>query len=322
MSTNDEIKSSEVKIERATEILWKIIWFCFYMILFPLACSVLVSYISGFLVLQIKGEDPHFVWAFTILSLMFSLFFFYIGFDRYRNKPFFKNKENNLSARVHIPFLVSIASVSITPVIELITSEGQTGKFGILPLISFVIIYNIVWFYFYFKPIDVFNYITGEFEHFKEPISIFTALYNIVIIINYVLQIVFLAFVSFTLFSWIFILVTNICFYLFLFFYTKNIRAIVVDAMQEGRQFKKEILEFKYKYVNTFITLIFCLLIQLVILYAIYNSTLLHFTVSDLLVVIFIVLVVVMIFLKVLFYSYFYYSPEVEVESTKEVKKA
>ena len=179
-SSND----SEERIRRATEFIWKVWWFCFYLIIAPIACALLTFYITDFITIQITGQsDFHFAIAFSLLALTFSLFFFYIGFDRYRDKPFFKNIENNLVARIHIPYFVTFAAVVLTPIVELITSQWQTGKFGLFPLITFIVIYNITWFYIYFKPVDLFDDTDKRFKHSVGITSILTNLHNFIFII-------------------------------------------------------------------------------------------------------------------------------------------
>ncbi len=113
---------------------------------------------------------------------MFALLFFYKAFDKYRSNPFFQNKRNNLLARIHINYLISILALIVTPIFILIS---PADSFTLLPLISFSVLYNIVYYYYRFQPIGFFNKAEGEFKHAANFQIIVKQPYNLVILINY-----------------------------------------------------------------------------------------------------------------------------------------
>ena len=318
--------NSEERIRKATELIWKVWWFCFYLIIAPVACALLSYYITDFLVIQIKGvADFHFALAFSLLTLTFSLFFFYIGFDRYREKPFFLNTQNNLVARIHISYLVTFAAIILTPIVELITSQWQTGKFGLFPLIAFIILYNITWFYVYFKPVDLFDETEIKFKHFKSFLSFFTSLHNLILVVNYIIQIVFLAAISYTQLSWLFIFLTNMIFYLITIIYTKNIRFRIVNALKEKiSRFPDELIEYKQKLVSSNVGFYFCLLVQLVLLHILFSPFVPDLSILDIFNALLIICCLIIIFFKVELYVYIHYSHlyEIEIEEEKQKKLA
>ena len=317
-SSND----SEERIRRATEFIWKVWWFCFYLIIAPIACALLTYYITDFITIQITGQsDFHFAIAFSLLALTFSLFFFYIGFDRYRDKPFFKNIENNLVARIHISYFVTFAAVLLTPIVEFITSQWQTGKFGLFPLIAFIVIYNITWFYFYFKPVDLFDDAEKRFKHIVGITSIFTNLHNFIFIISYIIQIVFLAFISYTQLSWFYLFILNVFFYGITLLFTRNVRFRITNAIKENRKFLNELIEFKQKLVSSNIGLFFCISILLTFLHLLFSPLMPPLSSLDLFNISLIILCLIIIFLKVELYVYFHYTHHLELASEERRKK-
>ena len=110
--------------------------------------------------------------AISVIVYAFSLLFFFKAYDKYRNEPFFLNKKNNLRARINIFFLISIFSLIATPLFIFVTPENYT--FDLLPLISFIILYNIVWLYYFYQPTDFFHVTEREFKHihkFKKSVA-------------------------------------------------------------------------------------------------------------------------------------------------------
>ncbi|MFW9989833.1 MAG: hypothetical protein ACFFC3_14370, partial [Candidatus Odinarchaeota archaeon] len=131
--------NSQEKIKKATEFLQRSWWFCFYLVITPL--------ITAFLTLVIfiqSGVNIYISLAFSVLSFIFALLFFFKVYDKYRRKPFFLNKENNSTARIHSLFLISIFSLIITPIFYLISPVNI--PFTLLPLISYAILYNIIYY--------------------------------------------------------------------------------------------------------------------------------------------------------------------------------
>jgi uncharacterized membrane protein len=104
-------KKSEESLQKATDILQKIWWFSFFLVIAPLATGFTSYWIFGFF-----RQGFYIDLSFSVITYMFALLFFYKAFDKYRNKPFFLNKRNNLLARIHIVYLISILALIVTPI--------------------------------------------------------------------------------------------------------------------------------------------------------------------------------------------------------------
>jgi len=107
---SNKIASSDEKLTKATELLWKVWWFSFYLIIVPSLIAVV-----GFFIYFFIGKDLIVSVGLSIITFMFVLLFFYKAFDKYRKIPIFSNKLNNLSARINIVFLITILALSVTP---------------------------------------------------------------------------------------------------------------------------------------------------------------------------------------------------------------
>jgi len=247
---------SEGKIEKATEFLWKVWWFCFYLIIVPSLIAVIGFYIFNFIV-----QDIYISSGFAVLSFLFSLLFFYKPFDKYRTNSFFLNQNNNPTARIHIVYLVSIVSLVVTPIFVYITPEDY--NFELLPLISYCILYNIVYFYFRFQPIDYFDNSIRKFKHYGQFFDSVNKFYNIVIIINYVFHIVFLSYTFDTKFSWLFALISNLVFYIVSLGSTRKIAKTISKKVQNGESISIELNEYKHNYSVLIMSLVFILIIQM-----------------------------------------------------------
>ena len=247
---------SEGKIERATELLWKVWWFCFYLLIVPSLIAVIGFYIFNFII-----QDIYISSGFAVLTFLFSLLFFYKPFDKYRTKSFFINQKNNPTARIHILYLVSVVSLIVTPVFVYITPEDY--YFELLPLISYCILYNIVYFYFRFQPIDYFDNTKRKFKHYTQFFDSIGKFYNIVIIINYVFHIVFLSYTFDTKFSWLFALVSNLVFYIVSLGTTRGIAKTISKKVQNGESISFELNEYKHKFSILIMSLVFILIIQM-----------------------------------------------------------
>ncbi|MHA1491171.1 MAG: hypothetical protein ACTSRI_16175 [Promethearchaeota archaeon] len=222
---NPNLEEKEERIKKATEFLTKSWWFCFYLIIAPIIV-VLITFLLlfGFIIYFFFTKDENiryvFSFAFSCLAYMLSLLFFYKAFDKFRKKPYFKNLENNLSARINVLFLITISSLVVTPLFIYITPEDNA--FELLPLISFIILYNIVWYYYFYQPIDYYDDSEGKFEYIRDLKASIKQWHNLIIIVNYIVQIIFLALIFYTEFSWLYALITNIVFYLLTSIYTRN----------------------------------------------------------------------------------------------------
>ena len=247
---------SEEKIEKATELLWKIWWFSFYLIIVPSLVAVVGYFIFFFI-----GKDLYVSIGLSVITFMFVMLFFYKSFDKYRNNPFLLNTKNNLSARIDILFLITILALIVTPIFLILPTEDN--YFELLPLISFIILYNIVYYYYFFQPIDIFDFGEEKYKHevpfsqwIKQP-------YNLVIIVNYVVHILFLSYTFYTNLSWLFSLISNIIFYLISRLATmRNIKNLS-KSNKNNNEFLRELTKFKKKFVNSILSLNFALLIQM-----------------------------------------------------------
>jgi len=249
-------RSSEEKIEKVTELLWKIWWFSFYLIIVPSLVAVV-----GFFIFFFIGKDLYVSIGLSVITFMSVLLFFYKAFDKYRNNPFFLNRKNNLSARINLLFLITILALIVTPIFVIFTPGDN--YFELLPLISFIVLYNIVYYYFYFQPIDSFDVAEEKYIHeipfsqwIKQP-------YNLILIFNYVIHILFLSYTFNTKVSWLFPLVSNIIFYLISRGTTmKNIKKLSTSNI-DNYTFLRELTIYKKKYLNSILSLNFALLIQM-----------------------------------------------------------
>ncbi len=202
---SNKIASSEEKLTKATELLWKVWWFSFYLIIVPSLIAVV-----GFFIYFFIGKDLIVSVGLSIITFMFVLLFFYKAFDKYRNNPFFSNKVNNLSARIDIVFLITILALIVTPIF-VVFAPGD-DYFELLPLISFSILYNIVYYYYYFQPIGFYDPEEDRFNHAVSSSQVVRQPYNIIIFINYIVHIVSLSYTFNTKVSWLYPLIRNIIF--------------------------------------------------------------------------------------------------------------
>ncbi len=304
--------NSEEKFKKATELLQKFWWFCFYLVISPITIGLV-----GFWIFLLFLNDL-FALSLSVITFMFAFLFFLKAYDKYRDKSFFLNKENNLIARIHITFLISILSFIVTPIFTLIPSEDVS--FELLPLISFALLYNIVYFYYNFKPIAFFNIAEGEFKHgidfkltIKQP-------YNFIIVINYIAHLIFLSITFRTKFSWVFALATNLVLYLITIANTKKICSSIKESIKENRSILLLLTEFKQKFVISITSLVFILLIQMpLIVIIIFSFSGTQYTSLELLNSSFLSIIFLFLYLKSLFYANFYYSNRINVyrDSTK-----
>jgi len=247
---------SEGRIEKVTELLWKIWWFFFYLLIVPSLIALIGFYIINFLVLDLYISS-----GFAVLIFIFSIFVFYKPFDKYRVKSFFRNKHNNPRARIHILYLVSILALVVTPIFVYITPEDYF--FELLPLISYCVLYIIVYFYYSYQPIDYFDNLNDSFERYELLSDSLKKYYNVVIIINFVSHVVFLSYTFETKLSWFFALASDLIFYLISFFSTKKVTKNIENLIQNKQPIEFELNEFKHKFSISIISLVFTLLIQM-----------------------------------------------------------
>jgi hypothetical protein len=294
--------NSEGKIEKVTESLWKVWWFSFYLIIVPSLVAVV-----GFFIFYFVGKDIYVSIGLSVITFMFVLMFFYKAFDKYRNKPFFLNRKNNLSARVDILFLITILSLIVTPIF-VIFIPGDS-YFELLPLISFVILYNIAYYYFYFQPIDIFDVAEEKFKH-ETPFSQWIKQpYNLILLINYIIHIIFLSYTFNTKVSWLFPLISNVVFYIISrLTIIKNIKALSTSNIKNSTLLR-ELTLYKKKYVNSILSLNFALLIQMPLaITLIYMLMGVQHELVELITIMFLALIFLLFYFKIRLYINSFYS--------------
>ena len=294
-------KKPEERIEKATELLWKIWWFCFYIIIVPSIIAVILFFVFNFFI-----RDLILSIGFSLLGFMFSTLFLYKSFDKYRKNPFFLNFKNNPSARIHILFLITILSLIVTPIFVFVTPEDYS--FELLPVISFSLLYNIVYYYYYFQPIDFFSLSDRGFKHAVKFGLAIKQFYNLIIVINYVIHIVFLSFTFVTKFSWFFALITNFIFYLVTLISTRQTCKKLYEEINENEPVLESLIIYKQKFSLSLITLIFALLMQMpFVMIIIFNISALVNALPQLINASFLSLVFILLYLKLRVYIAIYF---------------
>ncbi|MFW9829293.1 MAG: hypothetical protein ACFFEY_17085, partial [Candidatus Thorarchaeota archaeon] len=312
MNSENNISSGE-KIKKATELLQKIWWFSWFLIIAPLTVSI-----ACFFILNLFQLGFIISLSLSVVAFMFALLFFYKAFDKYRNKPFFLNKKNNLIARIHILFLISIMAFTVSPIFIIISKFSVS--LVLLPLISYVVLYNIIYYYYYYQPIDYFNLTEKEFKHagnlklsLKQP-------YNILILVNYIIHIIFLVFTAYTNFSWLYALITNLLLYLITLVTTKNQINKINESISQEKLILNELTVFKQKFVLCILNLIFITLIlipSINIITLILSGTYIFsiFVVNSA----FLIVIFILFYFKARFYVGYYYSFRLELYKEPEI---
>ncbi|MFX1281758.1 MAG: hypothetical protein ACFFA3_20585, partial [Promethearchaeota archaeon] len=305
--------NKEEKIKKYTEKLQKLWWFSFYLIISPLGIGV-VSF-TVFFGLFLLG--PYYAFSLSVIVYMFSFLFLLKSYDKWRDNSFFLNKENNLEARIHILFLISLLSFIVTPIFIFLY---PTDSFALLPLISFAFLYNIVYYYYRFKPIAYFNVSEKEFQHGIDTKLTLKQPYNYIILINYIIHIIFLSITASTNFSYVFTLLTNLILYFITLTSTKKICNNIKETIKSNRPILLDLTRFKQKFVISVTSLVFILLIQLPLINIIISSISgSQFTGLDLLNNSFLALIFLFLYLKSIFYINIYYSNRITIY-TKSIK--
>ena len=298
-------KSSEEKLTKATELLQKVWWFTFFLVIAPFAVGFVIYAISNATRLHILISL-----SLSVIAFMFAFLFFYKAFDKYRNKPFFLNKENNLDARIHIIYVITILSLIVAPIFSVISElRRENLSFKFLPLISFAILYNIVYYYYSHKPIDFYNKAEGEFKSAISVELIIKQPYNIIILFNYVIHFIFLYFTFPTDLSWAFALITNISLYILTFTNARKTSNKIKESIKTNKPFLEDLTRFKQKFLISITSLTFILLIQMPFVLMIFpgkidNSLFAWFKANG----IFLSVIFLLVYFKAIFYIYFHYS--------------
>jgi hypothetical protein len=135
--------------------------------------------------------------------------------------------------------------------------------FEFLPLISFCILYNIVYYYYYFQPIGFYDSTEEKFNHAISSAQIIRQPYNIAVVVNYIVHIVFLSYTFNTKVSWLFPLIWNIVFYITSRLSSVKICKNITSSIGNKKPFLEDLTIFKKKFVNSLLSLVFVLLIQM-----------------------------------------------------------
>ena len=313
MKSNNS-KNSQERLTKATELLQKIWLFSFFLIIAPF-----IAAFAFFLIFSFAQVGLFIALSLSVVAFMFALLFFYKAFDKYRDNPFFLNKKNNLRARIHVLFLISILSFVTTPIFILIS---PFDSFIYLPLISYAILYNIIYYYYYFQPIGFFSLSEKEFKHAKSLEMTIKQPYNFLIIVNYIIHIVFLTYTAPTNFSWLYALTTNLLIYVITFTLTRNQVNSVQDSIDNKTPILKDLTSFKQRFVISQVTLIFLLLVQIPFITMII-FVLSGFQFADLQVIshLFLILIFVLFYFKSRFYVSFHYTSRLRLYTESEKKE-
>ncbi len=312
-------ENSQERIVKATESLWKILWFSLYIIVFPTLVAIVFFFIFNFLITNTIISA-----GLSIITFLFALLLFYRPFDKYRKKSIFLNKINNPRSRIHITFIITILSLVVTPLFLFFTPEYlRINEFELLPLIGFAVLYPIVYFYYFFQPIDYFNMSEKEFKHFNKSEQVLKQPHNIILLINYIIHVIFLSISFNTGLSWLFALITNIIFYLVALNSTKSYSKKIEDAILKDENILQDLVFYKRNFVKTVLALDFILLIQLPFdilgAYAILGISL--FTIYDIINATFLSLIFVIFNFKLTLYITTYYQNQLQRLGVKEIQE-
>jgi hypothetical protein len=296
-------KSVEEKFKRATNVLWKIWWFAIFILIIPalitLVSFAIISFIAG--LIELDGRpDPYVTIGLAVIVFIFAVLFFYRFFDRYRDTPMFFNQENNLTSRIHIFYLISMISFIVTPIFIFITPPEY--QFELLPLVSFCVLYNIVYFYFSLKPIDFFDSSERAFKRAMNASLSIKQPYNFIIFINYIIQIIYLALIFETGWSWVFGLIFNLLFYFVTSISTNKLRKSISSAIKEDRNFMMDLFMFRRKFSITILSLDFILLLQIPFVIMLFNVHNISYTLIDYINAGMYAVLIILIYLKVRVY--------------------
>ena len=243
MHSNFDNKSDE-KYKKRTAFVWKVFWFFVDLVGISLLIAVItyfiINYILNTIIPTTRTVNSFIAISIAILTYVCTSLIFYRHCDKFRKKPFFANQQSNPKTRINALFLITILSLAITPLFVFFTSEDYA--FFVFPIISFSVLYNIVWFYYFYKPIDYYNVSERVFKNSVDIKLTIKQFYNLIIIFNYIIQIVFLSLTYNAKYSFVFLLTTNIIFYFLSLVYTRNQCKSMQKAINEKAGFLKELI--------------------------------------------------------------------------------
>lgn len=303
---SDHVHSSDEKYKKRTAYVWKVFWFFVDLVGVSLIIAIITYFIINYILNTIfpmtRTINSFGAISIAIVTFICASLISYRHCDKYRNNPFFANQQNNLKTRIDMLFLMTIVSLAIPPLFILFTSEDYA--FFVFPIISFAILYNIVWFYYYYKPIDFYNTSEGVFKNSVDIKLTLKQLYHIIVIFNYIVQLVFLSITYNAKYSFFLLLATNAIFYLISLAYTRRERSIVQKAIEENTGFLNDLIIFKKRFVILVMSLAFSVLVQIPILFIVTNLN----NITNVIMSSSILLIFLAVYIKSRFYLYFHYN--------------
>ncbi|MFW9876770.1 MAG: hypothetical protein ACFFG0_27055, partial [Candidatus Thorarchaeota archaeon] len=250
------IKDDEKDIRRAN-FTSKVLWFAICLFAIPIITAI----IAGFTCFNIVS-NIYLSFAFSIDIYFFVALLLYKICDKYRNNPYFERQDNNLLARINIFFLISIFSLIISLIYDIITLfYAELPISYLFPLLSYIILYIPIFFFYYYKPIDFFDLSEGKFKKALNIKLSIKQLNNIIIFFNYGVSIIFLLSTLHIPFSHLILLIVNFLFYYITFIYTSSERKNIKIAINDKKGFIIELLKFKHKFTISILSLLFLLII-------------------------------------------------------------
>ena len=292
------IKDDEKDIRRAN-FTSKVLWFAICLFAIPIITAI----ISGFACFNIV-PNVYLSFAFGIDIYFFVALLLYKVCDKYRNNPYFDRQDNNLSARINTLFLITIFSLIISSVNDILTLYyTKLPTSNIFALISYFILYLPIFFFYFHKPIDFFDLSEGKFKKALNIKLSFKQLNNLIIVFNYIANIIFLVATLYVPFSYFILLAVNILFYCISFIYTSSERKNIKEAINNKEAFLIDLLKFKQKFTISVLSSLYLLIILLPLIFLIefYDlTTLLFFS--------YLIVILIAFYFKIRMYIFFYFN--------------
>ncbi|MEJ2279517.1 MAG: hypothetical protein P8Y70_17505 [Candidatus Lokiarchaeota archaeon] len=273
---SDADKPIEEKYVAATELIWKIWWLSFYLILSPGLITLALFFILTFLNLDIIS-----LIEISILIFLFLEFFFYVRYDKYRKNPLFKKYRNSLITQLFLlqvlPFIPIILYFIYIPFIQ------NFFIHSIILIVGFNLFQIVVYYYKILFPIDYYNLEKRQFDSFIKLKVVISKPSSFIFIFNYLIIEIFLI-LSIISNSPIFnlIIFASIAFIFFLFDinYTKYYRKRVLNSIEKiGDEFDElknsslliDLMKFKERLVLGVTSFLGVIFIQLLIVQILIN---------------------------------------------------
>ncbi|MBD3214723.1 MAG: hypothetical protein GF311_19080 [Candidatus Lokiarchaeota archaeon] len=241
--------SSEDKLEKITDFMWKIWWFFLYLIIIP---SIL--FVIFYFVLLNFGLGTNISIAYSILPFVATQLLLYTKYDQYRNKQIFDNQKNNLNARFFLVFGISLLSLLIPLIFLLLIPKAPLLEF--LPAVYYGIINLYIFYFTYKKPIELFRPDENKFYGINVKFWI-NEPHNLILLGNYFIHLIVLLFsIPYLITSISAILTLNVIFWLYLWFSTDSERGFFSPNEKTDNYLGKQLTFFKNKFVMSIESLI------------------------------------------------------------------